>query len=67
MKEKDAEKKKSRRKMVSFSLDPEVFDRLHQYAFEQHQSMAAVLTAWVMSAKVRNEVHWGQQRLFDDK
>lgn len=59
--------KKPKRKMVSFSLDPEVYERLHQYAFEQHQSMSSALTSWVMNAKVRNEVSWRQESLFIDE
>lgn len=57
---------KSKRKMISFSVDQEIYERLHQYAFEQHQSMSAVLAGWVMGAKVKNEVSWRQQCLFDN-
>lgn len=51
---------KSKRKMISFSVDQEIYERLHQYAFEQHQYMLAVLAGWIMGAKVKNEVSWRQ-------
>lgn len=56
---------KKKRKMISFSIDPDVYERLHQYAFEQHLSMASVLTQWVMKAKISNDVSWRQQTLSD--
>lgn len=59
--------KKAKRKMISFSVDQEVYERLHQYAFEQHQSMSAVLTGWIMNAKVRNDISWRQQQLFSSE
>jgi hypothetical protein len=52
--------------MVSFSLEVEVYERLHQYAFEQHQSMASLITSWIMNSKIKNEVSWRQQSLFDN-
>lgn len=54
------------RKMVSFSLEVEVYERLHQYAFEQHQSMASLITSWIMNSKIKNEVSWRQQSMFDN-
>jgi predicted transcriptional regulator len=57
---------KEKRKMISFSVDEEVFERLHQLAFENHQSMSSILTGWVMKSKIKNEVSWRQKRLFDD-
>ena len=55
-----------KRKMISFSVDEEVFERLHQLSFETHMPMSAILTSWVMKAKIKNEVSWRQKRLFDD-
>ena len=57
--------KKQKRKMVSFPLNPEFYERLHQYAFEQHQSMSSALTSWIMNAKVKYDVSWRQESLFD--
>lgn len=44
---------KEKRKMISFSVDEEVFERLHQLAFENHQSMSSILTGWVMKSKIK--------------
>lgn len=55
-----------KRKMISFSVDEEVFERFHQLAFEKHQSMTSLLTGWVMKEKISSDVSWRQKSLLDD-
>lgn len=55
---------KKKKKVISVSMDEEVYERLHQYAFEQHQTMSAVIIRWIMAARIRGEVSWRQQQLF---
>lgn len=61
---------KAKKKMISFKLDEEVYHRLKQYSFEQHQSMASIVTRWIMDAPIKNEVDYRQtaiDKYTDDK
>lgn len=49
-----------KKKMLSFKVDEEVYHRLKQYAFEQHLSMSAIITQWIMRAPVKNDVDYRQ-------
>lgn len=53
----------AKKKMISFKIDDEVYHRLKQYAFEQHQSMSSILTRWVMDAPVQNKVDYRQMTI----
>lgn len=52
---------------LTLSLDPEVAERLRQYAFEQHQTLSAVVTRWVMDAPVTYEIDRRQIKLDEKK
>ena len=41
-------------------VDEEVYHRLHQIAYEQHQSMASIVTRWIMETPVKNETDYRQ-------
>ena len=53
----------TKKKMLSFKVDEEVYHRLKQYAFEQHQSMSSIITRWIMEAPVKNEDDQKQSEL----
>ena len=52
---------------LTLSLDPEVADRLKQYAFEQHAAMSAIVTRWVMDAPVSYEIDRRQMKFNEKK
>ena len=53
----------TKKKMLSFNVVEEVYHRLKQYAFEQHQSMSSIITRWIMEAPVKNEDDYKQSEL----
>ncbi|MDD7408445.1 MAG: DUF6364 family protein [Anaerovoracaceae bacterium] len=52
---------------VNLSLDPDVAERLKQYAYERHMTVSAVVTAWTLNAKVEHKQIRGQVSLFEKK
>lgn len=54
-----------KKRMLSFKVDEEVYHRLHQIAYEQHQSMASIVTRWIMETPVKNETDYRQLSIDD--
>lgn len=53
------------KKKAVISLDAEVYDRLKQLSFERHQSMASLVTQWVMGSKVSCTHRWNDPTIDD--
>ena len=54
------------KKMISLKVDEEVYHRLKQYAFEQHQSMSSIITRWIIDAPIKHDVDYRQVSFIDN-
>ena len=55
------------KKKLILSLDPEIADRLRQFAFENHTTMSQAVTDWILKQKVSFDVPRGQMSFDETK
>lgn len=53
------------KKKICISISEDTYERLKQYAWENHKNVSQAITDWIWTEKVKNEQIRGQQTLQD--